>query len=64
MTINIVYYCVNNAFFALDGLLFFLFVPISTFFAACGGLQYFNLMDIPSMCLQISGGATGGAWRS
>jgi hypothetical protein len=46
-------YCLTKAFLALDGLPLFLFVPIATFFASGGGLQYFNLIDNPMMCLQM-----------
>ena len=48
----ITHHCINKAFFAFDGLPLFLFVPIFTFFASGGGLQYFNLIDIPIVCLQ------------
>jgi len=44
---------VTKAFLALDDLPLFLFVPIDTFFASGGALQYFSLIDIPMMCLQM-----------
>jgi hypothetical protein len=46
-------YCVTKAFLALDALSHFLFVPIATFFASNGALQYFSLIDISMMCLQM-----------
>jgi hypothetical protein len=45
-------YCVTKAFLALDDLPLFHFVPIVTYFASGGALQYFSLIDIPMMCLQ------------
>ena len=45
--------CVTKAFLALDGLPLFLFVVIATFFASGEVLQYFSLIDIPMMCLQM-----------
>jgi hypothetical protein len=46
-------YRVTKAFLALDDLPLFLLVPIATFFVSGGVLQYFSLIDISMMRLQM-----------